>query len=585
MEQQILNPAEEAAQQCMQQVFAAIDNNKNFLVEAGAGAGKTYTLIKSLKYLIGLNSDSYLKSNKKIACITYTNVARDEIKSRTDNHPVIFAETIHAFSWQLIKDFQGVLRLMIPNLSDRWKERVDEVEGVGNRKVTYDLGYPKITDNEIYLHHDDVIRLMTGLLDDPKFQKIVKSKFPVILIDEYQDTKIDLANALVRNFILTETGPLIGFFGDHWQTIYGTASCGLISAPADKLLMIGKQANFRSDRLIVESLNKIRTELPQHVSDTESTGEIIIFHSNTWTGNRRTELHWKDDLPEDIAHAYLEKTKSTLQDSGWDINPKTTKILMLTNNVLANEQGYNTLFEAFQDPDDFLKKNDDYIALLSDVVEPGANAFADGKYGEMFKIFDTKSPKIRNQQDKITWHEDMLKLIQAREQGSIGNIIDLLKETNKPRLSRRVNEKENHYAELSQIAENERSEKDQLFFKKVQNMRAVPYSELVNMVKYIEDKTLFSTKHGVKGAEFENVVIVFGRGWNHYNWNQLLEWMKNGVPASKTQTYERNRNLFYVACSRPKKRLAMLFTQKMSADALTQLETVFGNNITPISLD
>lgn len=30
-------------------------------------------------------------------------------------------------------------------------------------------------------------------------------------------------------------------------------------------------------------------------------------------------------------------------------------------------------------------------------------------------------------------------------------------------------------------------------------------------------------KHGVKDAEFENVLVVVGRGWNKYNFGKMLE--------------------------------------------------------------
>ena len=104
----------------------------------------------------------------------------------------------------------------------------------------------------------------------------------------------------------------------------------------------------------------------------------------------------------------------------------------------------------------------------------------------------------------------------------------------------------------------------------------MPYSEVINLYRYVEDKTPFSTKHGVKGAEFDEVLVVCGRGWNNYNWNQLLEWFKDGAPTEKKEAFERNRNLFYVSCSRAKKRLALLFTQKLSASAIEQIEHIFG---------
>lgn len=580
-----ISPAEKASIECINKVFASLTANKNFLVEAGAGAGKTYTLIKALKHQIKKNSENFLRSNKKIACITYTNVAKEEVQSRTDNNPIIFAETIHAFGWHVIKDFQKAIRQQIPNLTNRWQERIAEAGGLKQQTVIYNLGYPKITADEIFLHHDDVIKLLTHLLDDKKFQKILANKFPVIFIDEYQDTNINLAKGIVENFIETEEGPLIGFFGDHWQKIYGSNSCGLITATEGKLEVIGKQTNFRSDKLIVKSLNKIRPDLEQHEYDPDSTGEVLIYHSNNYTQERRTGNHWKGDLSEEVAHKYLSKTIAELESKGWNIVANTTKVLMLTNNVLASEQNYQNIFQVFSDSDDYLKKNDDYISFLSDIVVPGSEAFQNKKYGEMLNAFNMNAPRIRKHADKVAWHSDMIQLIQARNNGTIGNVIDVLKQTKRPRIAKKIEEKEKRFSEINQKLLEQQTEEETLFAEKIRNIRDIPYSELINVVQYIDDKTLFSTKHGVKGAEFKNVLVVFGRGWNNYNWNQMLEWATDGIPNDRQDSFERNRNLFYVACSRPKHRLALLFTQQLSDKAIITLKNWFGDVVMPLNVE
>ena len=48
------------------------------------------------------------------------------------------------------------------------------------------------------------------------------------------------------------------------------------------------------------------------------------------------------------------------------------------------------------------------------------------------------------------------------------------------------------------------------------------------------------------------------------------------IPAAKAETYERNRNLFYVACSRARTRLALLFTQELSDASIDTLAQWFG---------
>ncbi|MFH0784307.1 MAG: hypothetical protein V2B20_20450, partial [Pseudomonadota bacterium] len=50
------------------------------------------------------------------------------------------------------------------------------------------------------------------------------------------------------------------------------------------------------------------------------------------------------------------------------------------------------------------------------------------------------------------------------------------------------------------------------------------------------------------------------------------------IPSKRQSAFERNRNLFYVACSRPKKRLALLFTQKLSPIAFRTLNHWFGDD-------
>lgn len=106
--------------------------------------------------------------------------------------------------------------------------------------------------------------------------------------------------------------------------------------------------------------------------------------------------------------------------------------------------------------------------------------------------------------------------------------------------------------------------------------RSVSYTEMIALDRFIDGHTPFATKHGVKGAEFENVVVVLGRGWNKYNFAQMLEWIDAAPPDDRAEMFENNRNLFYVACSRPKVRLALMFTQILNDNAMRKLTDWFG---------
>lgn len=565
------NPAELAAKEALDRVFNCISQKANFVLEAGAGAGKTYSLIHALNYLIKTRGTELIRKDQKIACITYTNVARNEIDSRTDRHPAIFSATVHAFCWNLIKDFQPKLRSLVPQLK-KWQERINDAGGITNQTIVYELGYPKVEEHQIMLSHSDVLSLTIFLMEEIKFRKVFTQRFPVLFIDEYQDTETGFIESLKRNFLENNDGPLLGFFGDHWQKIYGSG-CGKIEHP--NLQNIGKRANFRSSKRIVDSLNRARSELTQEISSS-SDGSVLVYHTNEWSGERRIEAHWKDDLPSNIAHQFLEKTKNVLLNLEWDFSPEKTKILMLTHNVLAHEQGYGNLADAFDNNDSFIKKEDEYIAFFSNILEPVCTAFENQKYGQMFSILGGNVPLIRSHKDKAEWVTNMNTLLTLRKTGTVGMVIDNLQKNKLPRFPDKIEKKNKKFEFLTtteELTDIERSS-----FERVKKLREVPYQEVIALTKFINEMTPFATKHSVKGAEFDNVLVVLGRGWNQYNFSQMLEWMKVGVPVNKQESFERNRNLFYVACSRPKQNLALLFTQKLSANALETLSNCFGED-------
>lgn len=601
-------PAKLAAREAWAQLQACLDQRQSFVFEAGAGAGKTYSLIEALRYLIRRDGVELIRNHQQVACITYTNVATKEIESRTDRHPAVHSSTIHSFCWTLIQRFQPILRKEIPNIKG-WPERLKDsaqravdrmvkaqvggiaeatedqiaaiaqsyhddrivLESVGTRNVEYNLGHPRADRNFISLGHNDVLVMAAKLLENEKFRRLLANRFPIIFIDEYQDTDNLIFAALKTHVIGADGSALIGFFGDHWQKIYGTG-CGRIEHP--KLKPIGKKANFRSVPAIVDCLNRIRPELPQEVDDPTATGSAVIFHTNEWTGQRLTGGHWGGDVPGPVAHSYLQMVRKTLAETGWNFAPGVSKILMLTHNVLAAEQGYFQLAESFSQAESFIKKEDPHISFLVDTVEPVCRAFAGKRYGEMLGVLGGKTQVIQSHADKASWSEHVISLMKLRETQTIGTMLDQLRKGQLFPMPEAVERKERALERLG--ASPGPDEADEI--KRLRQLRAVPYKEVIALKEFIDEKTPFSTKHGVKGAEFENVLVVFGRGWNLYNFDQFLEWAgAANIPAGRNDAYERNRNLFYVACSRPKRRLALLFTQELKADALGTLAKWFGN--------
>ena len=95
------------------------ENEKHFKVFAGPGAGKTHLIIENIKNIIQ-NSKKVDKDLRKILCITYTNIAADEITKRLNNYnQYAYVSTIHSFLYQnVIKVFQKQLKIIIKEMYD-----------------------------------------------------------------------------------------------------------------------------------------------------------------------------------------------------------------------------------------------------------------------------------------------------------------------------------------------------------------------------------------------------------------------------------------------------------------------------------
>ncbi len=574
-----LNPAEEASRRALAEVYGCLERRESFLVEAGAGAGKTYTLVKALRFLMDRYQHILPQRHQKIACITFTNVAKDQIDARTDRSPLIYCSTIHAFCWSLISGFQRQLRDRLSQLQ-HWPEKIAEVGDLGERTVAYELGHRSINDRRVSIHHDDVLILTIALMDNAKFRRILADKYPVILIDEYQDTNAGWIDSIKSRFLGQEGSPQFGFFGDHWQKIYGDG-CGKIEHPS--LTVVRKHANFRSVSTVVECLNRMRPELTQFVVDPNERSSIRIFHTNTWAGARQTGGHWGGDLPAETADLALQTVLDRLGEDGWDLSRETTKILMLTHRVLAGKQGYPSIPAVFAFNESFTNKEHQHIAYFADALEPACEAYLSKKYGEMFGALGSNVPAIRAQTDKKKWTEAMDKLIELRASGTVGDVVDHLLAVRRPRVPDAVERRERELREFDPEA----GEDMPRALKELGDLRAVPYQEIVALCRYLSGHSPFETKHGVKGAEFENVLVVVGRGWNKYNFNEMLELASDAehVPENKQAAFERNRNLFYVTCSRPRQRLAVLFTQQLSPSAMQTVDAWFGGaNVEPLNL-
>ena len=86
-------------------IKACIDKYQNFAVVAGAGSGKTTSLVIALDYIREAKGDLLRRDDKKIACITFTNRAVSVISERLGWDDIYLVTTLHSFLWGELKRF------------------------------------------------------------------------------------------------------------------------------------------------------------------------------------------------------------------------------------------------------------------------------------------------------------------------------------------------------------------------------------------------------------------------------------------------------------------------------------------------
>ena len=289
--------------------------DRHFRIAAGPGAGKTHWLINHIKNV--LTSSNRLYRTRKIACITYTNIAVKTILERLESSSnIVEVSTIHSFlyknivkhyvsfiaddyglnlsaieghddyiisnykflkEWkektgqQRIKDNQGVIEAF---KASRWKynengELVNKpdyphsVDGYPIKSSAYNE-YKKMAWGKGVLHHDDVLYFSNQLVKEyPFILEVLRAKFPYFFVDEFQDTN-PIQTKLLETIGQEET--IVGIIGDRAQSIYsfqGAAPEQFDSINLQNLKNYVISDNRRSTKLIVNLLNSIRHDIKQ----------------------------------------------------------------------------------------------------------------------------------------------------------------------------------------------------------------------------------------------------------------------------------------------------------------------------------
>lgn len=529
-----------------EQVIDCLEHNKSFVVDAGAGSGKTYTLVEALTYLLKQRSKDYLSRGQQIVCITYTNVAVDEIKSRINSDPLVRVSTIHDFLWSVICDHQKELRERILE-ANKEKEEAKRIANLDLTGVTIDYWQYGSKWQEGKIHHDDVISFASKMFQQyPKLSRLVADRYPVIFVDEYQDTQRQVVDLLLDS--LPNGGErriTLGFFGDHMQKIYGTG-VGKLERP--ELESIQKVENYRCSTEVIRVLNNLRPALQQ-----------VAAGEHTLRGSAR--FFYSQDQNASVA-----TLQERLHDEGWESGEK---VLMLTHRFISKSLGWDNIRSVYANRNRFALENllrkDDVFSETFQTIEDAVAAFDSRRYGELYSLLSIQHRKIDERfsdprEYKLHFSQVLGQLRMLCRSATIGQVLDHIWD----------NKLMTKTSRMIRLEDRGRTENHIRNF--IDDLRSTPYAEVSALYRYLNNETPFSTKHGTKGEEYNDVIVVINdRSWNQYNFASVLE-----TNRGKSQ-YERSLNLFYVCCSRAKHNLAVLMESKVTDETIAGARRIFGD--------
>jgi len=586
----------------IKEIIGYIEANKSFVLEAGAGSGKTYTLIQTLNYILETRQENIRLNNQKIVCITYTNVAKNEIIERLENNPLVLVSTIHEFLWDCIKRYNKQLIIELDVLNEAMLiEKPDKFEtGLKDRitEVIYDdRGFRNFEQGS--LHHDDVITLSLQMFKKYKsLTHILGQKYPYIFIDEYQDTAIETVEAFIYYLLeRNKTKLLLGFYGDSYQKIYDEGVGSLQSfIDSHKIELVTKEDNYRSSKNVVNLLNNIRDNIvqknPEGKESVDGSVQFINCTNEEKAKGEKAKEHRERISPKKDSD--YEIVISDLKTNGWDFSENgNDKVLIIANSKVAKRAGFGNLYKTFSkrffDPKTELLNRDNSFASYflgsrdkktSKERESGIEHLVSFwnkkdynrviKYLKRYGVFSSLS----KHSDKREIQKKLKELINIRDTGTIQDVFNFCIKNQlsipSKRLEQFLEKLEIDITTISGEDERAKAEKNKLFH---DTLMEINYREMISAFKHIQEQTSFSTKHGTKGEEYRNVLVVIDdTSWiSKYNFEKFFD-NTDDIINRKLRT----KNLFYVSCSRTKENLVVLALSQMGDLAMNKIVEWFG---------
>ena len=585
MENNIDKQVDETLEKCI-----LVSPRKSFFLFAGAGSGKTYSLVLLLKKIRDSIGQDLLVQGKQVAVITFTNAATDEIINRLDYSSVFHISTIHSFVWDVIKYYQAdIKKLYCKYIEEDIKELQGKLESTKNKTTkTYlsnaeklevlreRLEKAKEIDKFVYnpngsnpeynaLKHAEVIKISAEMIfENEMLHRIIAQRYPILLIDESQDTKKELIDAFFKIQEYFSDLFTLGLLGDQKQRIYTDGKENMVSIIPDGWEKPVKRMNYRCAKRIIELANTIGKEIDEYAEqnprEDADSGFVRLF-----------VVKQHDDIKKDEVESSVMKMMSEVTtDKKWFGEDVDVKILTLEHMMAARRLGFDLFYAPFAKVTKyqmtFLQGNVSEIEFFTKEVLPIAGSL-NGDGSDALRILKLNSPLLSRDNIEnpyklyLRCREEALKVARiVNDNKTIRDTVKAIWDAQLLRIPEVV------YNASKLTIEDVNGSDDEELIAWV-NVMDLPIEMVKRYDDYVNQKTRFDTHQGVKGLEFNRVMVIIddaeARGFMFsydklFGVKELSDTDKKNIADGKETSIERTQRLFYVTCTRAKNSLAVV---------------------------
>ncbi|EWG99118.1 UvrD-helicase domain-containing protein [Halomonas sp. BC04] len=606
---------------------------RSYFLFAGAGSGKTRTLVEVLRRMTGVveheKGERLARSlrmyGRSIRVVTYTKNAVAVINGRLGDNDLVEVSTIHAFCWELISGFNEDIRTALIAIKETQLEKETAEARAKPRGITAakqrDLNELKevieaFRGTDVFIYHPDretygpgalahkhVLDATAWLLRNRStLRTILKDRHPIVLIDESQDTMKGMLDALMGLAEPRRSGLTLGLLGDHRQRIYTDGHSDLPSLVPPSWATPELQMNHRSQCRIVTLINRIweaeiegRTQpgngVEQHSRTEKAGGAVRIYVGDTKLSSEDKVIceRWCADQMREASGAaawsqgeyqMLALEHKLVATRGSFLDAFGAMVLLDPNAAAPSGSGENKGPAAVQ-------------VLFNELAQLEACVSPDGtvdefKTTEIFRRYGRLDDMPEDTAARISRTDEMLQAIEVFA-AACADPISTVGEVLEPVLSAKLFEVDPRlsaaYADTSlpppAPGRGEEESKQDRMRRGWCALFASPWIQLQKYRTYLAGNSVLATHQVVKGSEFLHVMVVMDdklAGGNQISYDkifggvQLSKTDRENVEKGKETTIDRTLRLLYVTCSRAQESLTLVLWSSDPTEALVRIK-------------